>query len=371
MQNIIWVETLDQLASMTADLNQQPVIGVDTESDSLYAYHEKVCLIQISTPQTDYLVDSIQLRNLSVLDPVFSSPTIEKIFHAAEYDIICLKRDFGFSFNNLFDTMLASRILGYKAVGLSNLLQNFFEIKVNKKFQRANWSKRPLSEEMLAYAVMDSRYLIDIARILKTELKEKGLKKLAEEDFLRISKVEANPPDLDGDKYWRFIKGNNITPQQTTVFFDLCRLRETIAANRDVPEFKVFNTTTLLELARRSPLKFSDLTGIEGLSQRLIDRHGAELLRTVKLGMKKEPTYRPLKSRPSDIYLRRYEKMKQWRKEKAAIIGVESDVILPKEYLDQFAQTPPRSLQDLQEIMSDIPFRYENYGKEIFQAIHA
>ncbi len=368
-KSIIWVDSETKLQQLIFNLKNQSSIGVDTESDSLYAYIEKVCLIQISTPENDYLIDPLNLHDLQPLAPIFSSSEIEKVFHAAEYDILCLKRDFGFQFNHLFDTMLASRILGRQGIGLSNLLQDFYHIEVNKKYQRANWGKRPLNDEMLVYASMDSHYLIDLADKLRNQLKKENLIELAEEDFTRISKVEPNHIERNGDQFWKYIKGNALNPQQTTVFFELCKLREELASHRNSPPFKVFNTKTLIDLAQNNPRNRSEMNEVYGLSPKIIERYGSELLNAIRTGLAKEPTYRPHKPRPNEAYLHRYERLKSWRKEKAEEKKVESDVILPKEYLDNFAHKNPETLVEAHEIMSDIPYRFSKYGQEIINLL--
>ncbi len=131
----IWVDTPELLEAMVGELLKEPRVAVDTESNSLHAFRERVCLIQFSTPVHDYLVDPLQLSDLSQLIPVFSNPDIEKIFHAAEYDLICLRRDFGFHVVHLFDTMHAARVLGYTAVGLDKLLSDKFQVQVDKRLQ--------------------------------------------------------------------------------------------------------------------------------------------------------------------------------------------------------------------------------------------
>ena len=166
LHNIKWIDNDTQFSEMLDNIFEQSIIGVDTESDSLYVYHEKVCLIQLSTSNTDYLVDPLKINNLHPLNDVFFNEKIEKIFHAAEYDIMCLKRDFNFQFSNIFDTMIASRILSKNKFGLSNLLNEYFDLEINKKYQRANWGRRPLSEEMINYASVDSHYLIALRNIL-------------------------------------------------------------------------------------------------------------------------------------------------------------------------------------------------------------
>ena len=156
---------------MARDLLSQAQVAVDTESNSLFAYREQVCLVQFSTAEKDYLLDSLALQDLRCLEPLFSSPAIEKVFHAAEYDLICLRRDFGFTFANLFDTMVAARILGRDGVGLGAMLEAEFGLHLDKRYQRANWGERPLKPALLAYARLDSHYLVALRQRLEPALR--------------------------------------------------------------------------------------------------------------------------------------------------------------------------------------------------------
>src|SRR5215216_1838992 len=186
----VWVDRQTSLEKMVADLSSQSRISVDTESNSLHAYREQVCLVQFSTPKIDYILDPFVFEELSILGPLFKDPTIEKIFHAAEYDLICLKRDFGFEFANLFDTMYAARVIGYPFVGLDNMLAEKLGIKVDKRHQKADWGARPLTPSQIDYARFDTHYLFQLRDILEKELEEKGRLQLAREDFARACKVE-------------------------------------------------------------------------------------------------------------------------------------------------------------------------------------
>jgi ribonuclease D len=179
----VLIESADRFADLIADLGSQARLAVDTESNSLHAYQEKVCLIQFSTPDEDYVLDPLALADLAPLGPTFADPAIEKIFHASEYDILCLRRDYGFTFANIFDTMQAGRILGRKQAGLDRLLEEKFSVKINKRFQKADWAVRPLSRDLLLYARLDTHYLIPLRDILKGELEAHGLWQLAQEDF--------------------------------------------------------------------------------------------------------------------------------------------------------------------------------------------
>src|SRR5439155_5268068 len=125
-----------------------------------HAFRERVCLIQFSTPDADYIVDPIRLRDLRGLGAFFANPDQQKVFHAAEYDIVCLKRDYRVDVRSIFDTMSAARTLGWPQVGLAGILATHFDVKMNKKFQRADWKRRPLTPEQLDYARLDTHYLL-------------------------------------------------------------------------------------------------------------------------------------------------------------------------------------------------------------------
>ena len=179
-----WIETLPQLEGAARILGQAKIIGVDLEADSMHHYFEKVCLLQIATESASYVMDPLALRDLSALHPVFSNPRIRKVFHGADYDIRSLYRDFRLEVENLFDTQLACKFLGLRESGLEVLLRSRFQVELNKKYQRADWSQRPLSLEMVEYAAMDGRYLIPLARMLEKELEEKSRLSWVEEECL-------------------------------------------------------------------------------------------------------------------------------------------------------------------------------------------
>ncbi|HEX9389206.1 MAG TPA: ribonuclease D, partial [Anaerolineales bacterium] len=199
----VWVDHPNLFNQMIWDLSRQPRVAVDTESNSLHAYREQVCLIQFSTPQKDYVIDPLALDDLSLLGPIFSNPKIEKIFHAAEYDLICLRRDFGFQVSHLFDTMHAARVLGYPFVGLDNLLAEKFQFEMDKRHQKADWAVRPLTPAQLDYARLDTHFLFDLRDLLEAELTGKGRLQIAGEDFVRACKVEIPKERLSGTSWKR------------------------------------------------------------------------------------------------------------------------------------------------------------------------
>ncbi len=251
----IWIDRQSLLEKMVADLSTQPRLSVDTESNSLHAYREQVCLIQFSTPKTDYIVDPFVFDDLSILGPLFSNPNIEKIFHAAEYDLICLKRDFGFQFAHLFDTMYAARVLGYPFVGLDNMLADKMNIKVDKRHQKADWAARPLTPSQIDYARLDTHYLFQLRDILEKELDEKERLQLAREDFVRATKVEQSREKVNGSSWRRFSARKDLSLRELTILSQLCHFRDQVAEHMDRPPFKVVDDETLLSIARNLPEK--------------------------------------------------------------------------------------------------------------------
>ena len=357
---------LERLARL---LQHEPIIAVDTESNSLYAYREQVCLIQFSTPDYDYLVDPLALRDLACLAPVFSDARIEKVFHAAEYDLICLRRDFDFEFANIFDTMIAARILGRKEVGLAAILGDEFGVRMDKRFQRANWGRWPFPPELLTYAQLDTHYLLPLSERLRRNLKEKSFWPLAREDFQRVGLANGRSAENKGDDCWRINGARDLEPQKAAVLKELCRYRDLMARSSNRPLFKVIGDRTLLAIAERCPRDEDQLRQIPGMTSGQTGRHGRELLAAVQRGLSAKPLYSPKSPRPDDKYLERIEALRNWRKSTALQMGVPSDVVLPRDLLLALAELNPRKIGQLGKIMEGVPWRLERFGDQILAVL--
>jgi ribonuclease D len=359
------------LAHLVVDLTANATVAVDTESNSLHAYRERVCLLQFSTATTDYIVDPIALPDLTALAPFFASPTHEKIFHAAEGDVLGLGRDFGFTFANVFDTMSAARTLGWPHVGLAAVLKAEFDVTLSKTHQRADWGRRPLRADMLDYARLDTHYLPSLRDRLYTALVESGLWAEALEDFERVARTP--PPTvnetLDPQVFWRVKGSRTLTPQQAAVLQAVYAYRDAESARTNQPPFKVIGEPTLLDIAQRTPQTLDDLKGIVAMTPGQIHRHGHALLRAVQAGLVATPPSPPRQDREPDDVRDRYDRLQTWRKKRAQARGVESDVILPRTTLWDLARRPPRTLADLTDIVDFGPTRRAMYGEEIMAVI--
>jgi ribonuclease D len=367
-----WIGTLPRLERVAWILGQARIIGVDLEADSMYHYFEKVCLLQIATESASYVIDPFALRDLSALLPVFSNPRIRKVFHGADYDIRSLYRDFRFEVENLFDTQLACKFLGLRETGLEALLRSRFHVELNKKYQRADWSQRPLSPEMVEYAAMDGRYLIPLARMLEKELEEKNRLSWVEEECLFLSKVRFSVPS-HAPLYLKVKGAFFMDPRSLAVLEALLEFREAQAQKSDLPPFKVIRNESLLELAIKKPLRLEELETGKLLSRKQIDRHGTHLLREIQRAMaisdKDLPVY-PREARPdlSSSLRRRVKALKTWRDMRAEDLGMEPGILLNNVLINGLALKNPRSAKELEEIPGLKKWQKSHFGREILAA---
>jgi len=365
------IATPDALRELATRLSHEPRIAVDTEANSLYAYHEHVCLIQISTPEANYLIDPLPLDDLSPLAPIFCAPEIEKVFHAADYDLIMLRRDFGFTCNALFDTMWAARILGWPRVGLGDILDSTFDVHLDKHFQRYDWGKRPLDDRALTYAWMDSYYLLDLREIQKEELIATGRWEEAQETFTYLCQTIHPPADPNPDDFFWRIKGvHDLRPHEQQVLYRLHLWRDNQARLMDRPAVKVVSNQRLIELAQVQPRSHKELTSA-GLTSYQAKRFGNGILKALHSPALPLPPSQCNHERPPQDVLNRYNALKAWRKNVAARRGVDSDVILPNAVLWELAHRPPRTLEHLCDIPGIGPWRQKTYGPDLLRIVRS
>jgi ribonuclease D len=364
-----WVETAPRLKEVARILHQAEIIGVDLESDSLYHYYEKVCLLQIATESASYVLDPLALRDLSVLQPVFFNPGIRKVFHGADFDIRSLYRDFRLEVNSLFDTQLACQFLGFPETGLEAVLRNRFQVELNKKFQRADWSRRPLSREMVEYAAMDGQYLLPLARELEKELEEKERLSWVEEECQLMTKVRFTPPS-QAPLYLKVKGAGHLDPLSLAVLEVLLETREVQAQKSDLPPFKVIRNEPLMELAIKKPLSLEEMETGKALSRKEIDRFGIHLLRGIHRAMalpeKNLPVY-PRQARPDWPKAVRdgIKALKNWREHRAKELNIEPGILMNNILINALALKNPQSIEAMEEIPGLKRWFIDHFGHEI------
>ena len=331
------------LAEVCHTLSQATRIAVDTEADSMHHYPEKVCLVQVATPEQAYLIDPLALRNLSPLAPVLAAKGVQKLLHGADYDVRGMNRDFGMVFNNLFDTHLAARVLGLERVGLAGLLEDILEIEIpkDKRIQRADWSKRPLNDEALSYAVGDVVHLFTLKDALEERLQKLGRSAWSAEECERQTEVRYTPPDPVASvlamKESRGLDGKGLA-----VLSALYEFREEQARRLDRPPAYILSAEALGAIAAAPGMPLEKLPA---LSQGTVRRFGRGILAAVRKGIDGPPLERPApqfppRARPSAAQVKRLADLKAWRTAQAKTLEVDPSMVWPMRSLERLAREP-------------------------------
>jgi len=361
------IDHANELASAARQLTQTNAIAFDLEADSMYHFQEKVCLIQIATPEDTLVVDPLKLPDLSPLKPVMANPRIRKVLHGADYDIRSLYRDFTIEVRNLFDTELASRFLGIHESGLDAVLQDRFGVRLDKKYQRKDWSKRPLPEAMMDYAARDVHYLLPLAAMLEKELRRKGRLSWVLEECDWLRRVRA--PEQNNTPLFLSFKGaGRLRPRHLAALESLLQLRRRLAKSKDRPLFKVFSNKSLLKLATAMPPDFRALEEADALSPKQIKLHGGALLEAIRqaqgLPEKKLPAYpRHNAPRMPARVPERMAALKAWRDRKAQELELDPGLMLSKALMQAVALRHPQSLADLAEVPDLRQWRHKAFGR--------
>ncbi len=368
------IDKQDAWRACLRQLRQAPRLAVDIEANSLYAYREKICLIQISTDNHDYIIDPIAGFELTGLGAIFTDPAIEKVFHAADYDISLIKGLYGWQIHHLFDTMWAGRLLGFTKMGLAWFLETLYGITLSKKHQKADWAHRPLTEEQLLYARNDTHYLLRMRDDLGVQLAETDLEDEAQEIFKELCLLEPHERLFDPEGFWKLKGARTLPPRAQAVLKALFVFRDREAKRRDVPPFKVMNNQLLMRLATQAARWDGDpprkLDAIPGIPDKQLGRLKPRVLKVVSAALNAPAPKYPESSRSTPPgYWQRYEALMQWRKEIARQRGVESDVVLGRRVLEEIAEKYPRNEQDLDAIKSLGPWRRQRYGAAILRVL--
>ncbi len=359
-----------------AALEGEPVVAFDTEADSFYRYQEQVCLIQISTPDQDFLVDPLKGFDFGELGDVLAAPDQVKVFHDGEYDVLILKRQFGFQFRNLFDTRVAAAALGVDAPGLGSVVGERFGVELDKSLQRSNWSARPLTSKQIDYARLDTRYLIPLMEEFQRELDERGRTMILEGECRRLEALEPPRRGFDPDEFVRIKGARKLKPIELQVLRELYILRDRLAKARDVPPFKVVGNHVLLEVARSRPRSIRSLERVQGLSPKIVRRIGRELCDSVRAALDKGPLSElprlPAKDGTSaldEAGVELHDRLKGWRKKQAVADGIDASLILNRHVLVRLAKDRPENEEQLSAVEGMLPWQVDLFRDDILGVI--
>ena len=363
------ITTKAKLKEFVASMSKIRQIAVDLEADSMFHFQEKVCLLQMAVNRHNVVIDPLKVKDLSPLRALFKNSKIRKIFHGADYDIRSLYRDFKIEVNNLFDTQLASMFLGIRETSLEALLLGHFGISLDKKFQKKDWSQRPLPEEMVVYAAKDVSHLIPLSKIILNELRSKKRYSWVKEECELLSKVR---PAQIGDTplFLKFKGAGRLSPQNLAVLERLLKYRRTMARKKDKPLFKILGNASLLKIASKPPTSSNDLKRLNALSQKQFAMYGKSILSNVNKALALEPEKLPKYPRKKAPVLKpvvpdRIKSLRKWRDEKACSLGLDPALLFNKTLLTKLAINKPTTLSKLDSIESLRHWQKREFGRNI------
>ena len=373
-------EELDDVLRVIGD---SKVLGIDTESDSLFSYRESCCLIQITGDTgPDFIIDPLSVRDLSPLAPLMENPNSTKIFHGADFDIVSMKRDFGFRFCNIFDTMIAAQAVGHERFGLFDLASQYFGVTLNKKYQRHDWSSRPLKQEHLDYARLDSHFLPTLMALLSEEAAERGRTDMLNEEFELLEAREWTGRDYQADDCIRIKGATKLTPDQLRVLRAVCSLRDGIARERNRPSFKVWGNDSCLKLAASAPVDRNELRKTLGDNHHIVRRYAREVTAAVLKG-KEDDSNPPAPARnqkprvANDLppFSRDHEKLmthlRNWRNKTAEEMQLGPGMIVNNTVLKSISALQPRDSEELSRIPEMRRWQIKDWGEALVEQVIA
>lgn len=372
MNNVPMITEQSDLSALAARLQQHEQVAVDLEADSMHHYTDKVCLLQFSSPEETCLVDPLALPDLEPLRALFDNSAIEKLFHAGDYDLRSLRRDFNLQVRGLVDTMLAAQFCGEERIGLADLLNKYFSVELDKKFQRADWSIRPLPEGMVHYAAEDTRHLHRLAELLRGNLIKLGRLEWLEEECALLEEVRFDQGS--GPMFLRFKGAGRLGRRQLAILEELLQWRDREAQRRDVPPFKVFGNKQLLEVVQVAPSTRRTLFAVPGVPSKLVQRYTTQLLDCVAKGEAVPENELPAfprgeRRRKDPEEAVRLERLKRWRGTKADELGLDPGVMVNNALLETVARSVPRTAKDLEDIHFMRAWQRREFGDGLLSVV--
>lgn len=371
----LYLDTSEAVDNFVASIQSAPALAVDTEGASFHRYVDRIYLLQLSTPHHHAIIDPLRVAPLAGLGALLESPKVEVVFHDADYDLRLLHQDYGWRVRNIFDTRIAAQLLGIKTFGLAALLESNFGVKLDKKHQRADWSMRPLTRDMLDYAAQDTRHLLALRDRMYEALVRKDRWSWAGEEFARLEGTKWEPED-PALAFMRLKGARDLNRRELALLRELALWREGVARSLDRSTFRVAGNDVLFDLSRRAPRTMDDLRTVKGLSRGVVERQGGEILDAIGRGLA-VPEYElprfPKAARwdRDPEFEDRAGRLKTIRDRVATELEIDPGVLCPRERLENVARRKPKSLDELAEVPDVRKWQIELLGAEFLKTLKA
>jgi len=367
-------DLLDHLAG-------EPELAIDCEMDSMYAYSTSLCVVQVGWPGGEALIDGLAELDRTRLAALFADDSVLKIFHGGENDVGLLADRWGFEISHLFDTMAAGQVLGHDGVGLAAQLERHFDVKLSKRFQKADWRVRPLPEDQAEYARLDVRYLISLRDILLEELEALNRVREAESEFQRIAKASIQEKPFDPDN-WGRVKGcKDLRPAARGILREVFIARDELARQADKAPYRVMHDSALVALAQHAPATETAYRDLRGVNRKLSTANVQLLLDAVARGQEvgeipiprsKSGRRRPFSAgdaRLTPEQEKLFEALRKWRTQRAQTRGVDVARVATSALLGALAQAAPGDEQALRAVDGMEDWRVDEYGDELLGVV--
>jgi ribonuclease D len=371
-----YLDTPADVARFATSIAGARALALDTEGASFHRFVDRVYLLQLSTRELSAIVDPLPMApaDLAGLGALAEDRAVEVVFHDADYDLRLLHQDYGWRVTNIFDTRIAAQLIGLKAFGLAALLERYFGVQLDKKYQRADWSMRPLTPGMLDYAAQDTRYLLDLRDRLRAELERLGRWSWAEEEFARLEGTQFAGDDAD-NAFLRLKGARDLSRRELALLRELVQWRDGVAAELDRATFRVAGNEVLLEMARQAPETKEALLAIKGVPRGMAESRGAEMLAAVRRGVA-----------VPDAQLPRFPKAARWERDPdfddkvarvkavrdaaAARLELDPGVLCSRDRLEAVVRRAPRTVADLADVRDLRRWQIEVLGEEMVRALN-
>jgi ribonuclease D len=372
-----YIRTETELTDAAASLRGSNLIALDTEAAGYHRYHDRMCLLQLSTRNETFLVDTLAVPDITLLGPLLADEGREVILHDAEYDLRLLARDHSVRIDNLFDTKIAAQLLGEPAIGLAALVEKYLGFKMDKKHQRADWAQRPLPLEMLEYAAEDTKHLPRLRDRLREELEARGRWSWAQEEFNLRETADWSPTPAEPDAFLRIKNTRDLQPRQLAALRELHAWRESVASKRDVAPFRVVSNEILVALARALPQDEQSIARTAGVPASIAERHRGEFFHALKtaaaLGTADLPQ-RPRsqgRSAPDPELDKLVERLKTARDAAAEELGLDRGFLMPRQQLEDVARSAAKTRDQLAMVPDMRRWQVEAMGDLLLQVLNA
>ena len=363
-------ETVDRFLTEISDVTE---LALDTEGASFHRFLDRIYLLQISTRDRSVIIDPLPIGSPARLGDLLQSKAVEVVFHDADYDLRLLHQDYGWHVTNIFDTRIASQLLGIKSFGLAALLEQYFDVKLDKKHQRADWSMRPLSADMLEYAAQDTRFLLQLKDHMTGELDRRGRLHWAREEFVRLEGTRWEAEEsMEG--FLRLKGARDLSRRELAVLREVANWRDTVAAQLDRATFRVMGNEVLFELARTTPRSVSELAAIRGMPKGMLERAGSDIVAAVRRGSEVPEAELPKfpkgqrwnKDRDFDD---RVARLKSVRDAAAARLELDPGVLCSRERLENIARSGAKNVDELAAVPDLRRWQIEEMGAGFVAAL--